>query len=79
MIEHKIGEKVKWDVQTHVQYVDYEMFLQFKKANVERVELGIETGDLDMLRKLGKGTNLEKIYAAVEAGKKAKQRLANLK
>ncbi len=72
MIEHKIGEKVKWDVQTHVQYVDYEMFLQFKKANVERVELGIETGDLDMLRKLGKGTNLEKIYAAVEAGKKAK-------
>ncbi len=68
---NKIGEKVKWDVQTHVHYVDYEMFLQFKAANVDRVELGIETGDAESLRKMGKGTNLGKIFAAIEAGKKA--------
>jgi anaerobic magnesium-protoporphyrin IX monomethyl ester cyclase len=71
MIEHKIGERVKWDVQTHVQYVDYDMFVQFKKAGVERVELGIETGDEEALRRMGKGTNLEKINAAIKAGKKA--------
>lgn len=71
MIAAKIGEKVKWDVQTHVQYVDYEMFLQFKAANVERVELGIETGDEEALRKMGKATNLDKIHAAITAGRKA--------
>ena len=71
MIESKIGEKVKWDVQTHVQYVDYEMFLQFKAAGVERVELGIETGDEEALRKMGKATNLDKIHAAINAGRKA--------
>ncbi len=71
MIEHKIGEQVKWDVQTHVYYVDDELFALFKKANVDRVELGIETGDEDALRKMGKGTNLDKIHKAIKAGKKA--------
>ncbi len=69
MIENKIGEQVAWDVQTHVHFVDAPMFRQFKKANVERVELGIETGDEESLRKMGKGTNLEKIMAACDAAK----------
>jgi radical SAM superfamily enzyme YgiQ (UPF0313 family) len=71
MIQEGFGNKVKWDVQTHVLYVDYEMFLQFKKANVDRVELGIETGDPDTLKKIGKGTNLDKIEAAISAGRRA--------
>jgi len=69
MFENKIGEQVAWDVQTHVHFVDAPMFRQFKKANVERVELGIETGDEESLRKMGKGTNLEKIMAACDAAK----------
>ncbi|MFN8321346.1 MAG: radical SAM protein [Chitinophagales bacterium] len=69
MIENRIGEEVAWDVQTHVHFVDAAMFEQFKKANVERVELGIETGDEESLRKMGKGTNLEKIMAACDAAK----------
>jgi len=71
MIQNDIGGKVKWDVQTHVLYVDYEMFLKFKKAKVDRVELGIETGDPDTLKKIGKGTNLDKIASAISAGRKA--------
>jgi len=69
MIENRIGEKVIWDVQTHVHFVDAPMFRQFKQANVERVELGIETGDEESLRKMGKGTNLSKIAAACDAAK----------
>ncbi len=71
MIEHRIGERVEWDVQTHVHYVDEDLFLKFKRANVTRVELGIETGDEQSLRKMGKGTTLETIKKACNAGRKA--------
>lgn len=70
MIEHGIGQKVKWDVQTHVRYVDDEMFKKFKLANVERVEMGIETGDEMALKKMGKGTNLKMIDLAYKAARK---------
>lgn len=70
MIEHGIGEKVKWDVQTHVRYVDDEMFKKFKLANVERVEMGIETGDEMALKKMGKGTNLKMIEQAYKAARR---------
>ncbi len=70
MIENKIGEQVAWDVQTHVHFVDEAMFAKFKRANVERVELGIETGDEESLRRMGKGTNLAKIKAACDAARK---------
>lgn len=71
MAENNIGDKVSWDVQTHVQYVDDELFLKFKKAKVERVELGIETGDEITMKKMGKGTSLEKIMKACNAAKSA--------
>lgn len=71
MAKEGIGEKVKWDVQTHVHYVNAALFEDFKKANVEIVELGVETGDEEMLRKMGKGTNLKLIDEACKAGKAA--------
>ncbi|MEX0812887.1 MAG: radical SAM protein [Chitinophagales bacterium] len=71
MAKEGIGKKVSWDVQTHVHYVNKELFEDFKKANVEIVEVGIETGDEEMLRKMGKGTNLKLIESACKAGKEA--------
>lgn len=71
MIKHDIGLKTSWDVQTHVNFVDEELFNKFKAANVERVELGIETGDEEIMRKMGKGTSMEKIKKAHEAARKA--------
>jgi anaerobic magnesium-protoporphyrin IX monomethyl ester cyclase len=71
MIKNDIGTKVKWDVQTHVHYVDEALFKKFKEAKVDRVELGVETGDESALKKMGKGTRLETILAACEAGRKA--------
>lgn len=71
MIAHNIGEQIEWDVQTHVRYVDYELFQKFKQARVTIVELGVETGDEELLKKMGKGTNFDMIYAAFKAAKKA--------
>ncbi|MCB9256438.1 MAG: radical SAM protein [Chitinophagales bacterium] len=72
MIEHKIGDKVSWDVQTHVKFVDQEMFYKFKKAKVERVEIGVETGDVEIMKKMGKGISLSKIMDAYNFAKNAK-------
>lgn len=71
MIEHKIGEKVSWDVQTHVKFVDQEMFYKFKKANVQRVEIGVETGDQEIMKRMGKGISMEKIKQAYQFAKNA--------
>lgn len=72
MIKHDIGKKTEWDVQTHVRHVDYQLFLLFKKANVTIVELGVETGDEELLKKMGKGTNFDMIINAFKAAKKAR-------
>jgi len=77
MAKEKIGEQVKWDVQTHVHFVTPALFADFRRANVERVELGIETGDADILRKMGKGTTLQAIEAACRAAKKEKVKIGS--
>ncbi len=71
MIEHKIGEQVTWDVQTHVKFVDQEMFYKFKRAKVERVEIGVETGDVEIMKKMGKGISMSKIMDAYKFAKNA--------
>ncbi len=75
MIEKGIGQKVKWDVQTHVRYVDAAMFKKFRLANVDRVEMGIETGDEASLKKMGKGTNLKMIEDAYKAARAEKVKI----
>lgn len=71
MIERGIGQKVTWDCQTHVRFVDYDLLSQMKKAGCYQVDLGIETGDESMLRTMGKGTTLAMILKASEAARKA--------
>ena len=66
MTEARIGDRVDWDVQTHVRFVDDEMFQKFKLAKVTRVEMGIETGDEMALKKMGKGTDLPMIEKAFQ-------------
>lgn len=72
MIDTGISKQIEWDVQTHVNYVDDSLFEKFKKANVTIVELGVETGDAETLKKMGKGTNLDAIFKACQSAAKAK-------
>lgn len=72
MIERGIHEKVKWMAQTHVNFVDEDLFRKMKKAGAYMVGFGIETGDLDKLQYLRKGIRgWEKIEAAREAARRA--------
>ena len=70
MAKKRLGDHVNWDVQTHVRFVDDEMFEKFKKAKVTRVEMGIETGDELALKAMGKGTDLKMIEGAFRLAKK---------
>jgi radical SAM superfamily enzyme YgiQ (UPF0313 family) len=72
IIENKLGSQMEWDVQTHVRFVDREIFQLFYKANVNIVELGVETGDEELLKKMGKGTNLNMIQKAFQLAKEEK-------
>ena len=72
MIQRGIGQKVRWDCQTHVRFVEHKLLAQMKKAGCYQVDLGIETGDEEKLRTLGKGTNIKMILKARDAARKAK-------
>ena len=72
LIESGLGEKIRWDCQTHVRFVDEDLLRLMKQAGCHIVELGIETGDEEKLKSLGKGTNLEMILKAAEAARRAK-------
>src|SRR5690606_4072708 len=71
MIERGLHRRVEWDCQTHVRFVDYELLKKMKEANCFIVEMGIETGDEEKLRQMGKGTNLEVILRARDAARQA--------
>jgi radical SAM superfamily enzyme YgiQ (UPF0313 family) len=72
MIERKIGEKIKWDIQTHVGYVDDSLLAKMKKANIDRLEMGVETGDESALKRMGKATNVQMIKNAFALAHKHK-------
>ncbi len=63
-IKNDFGKKVKWDVQTHVKYVDRELLRLFKLANITQLDMGIESGDNDVLKRMGKATNEDMIVDA---------------
>ncbi len=70
LIESGLGERIRWDCQTHVRFVDESLLRLMKQAGCYRVELGIETGDEEKLRTLGKGTNLPMILKAADAARR---------
>jgi anaerobic magnesium-protoporphyrin IX monomethyl ester cyclase len=70
MIEHKIGERVKWDIQTHVAYVDDDLMKKMKRANIYRCEMGVEAGDESALKRMGKAINQDMIIKAFDLARK---------
>lgn len=71
IISRGIHRKLRWDCQTHVCFVDETLLRKMKHAGCYRVEMGIETGDEEKLRALGKGTNMTSILQAGQAARKA--------
>jgi radical SAM superfamily enzyme YgiQ (UPF0313 family) len=70
MIEEKIGERVSWDIQTHVSFVNDNLFEKMSRAKIEKCEMGVESGDEQALKRMGKATTKEMINAAFKSAKK---------
>lgn len=62
---------VEWSATTHVRFIDDELCALMKASNCSGVGLGIETGNEEHLKKVGKGTNLEMMLNARECTKRA--------
>ena len=62
---------VSWDVRARVDTVDEELLKLMRKAGCERIHFGIESGNQDILRILGKGITLEEVKKAFQMAKRA--------
>lgn len=71
MIERGIHKKIVWDAQTHVKYVNYELMVKMRQANIYQLDMGVETGDPERLKEMGKGTHRELIIKAFAEAKRA--------
>ena len=71
IVERGLHKRVTWDAQTHVKYVNYELLKKMRAANVYQLDMGVETGDPERLKEMGKGTYKELIIKAFAEAKRA--------
>ena len=71
MIAADIGRKLRWSAQAHVNLVDRELLVKMKAAGCNICALGIETGDPDIMRRMKKGSTMERVLAARNAARDA--------
>jgi len=71
MIAAGIGRKLRWSAQTHVNLVDRDLFAKMKAAGCFICGLGIETGDPDIMRRMKKGSTMERVLTARNAARQA--------
>jgi radical SAM superfamily enzyme YgiQ (UPF0313 family) len=69
MIAADIGRKLRWSAQTHVNLVDHDLFAKMKAAGCFICGLGIETGDVEIMRRMKKGSTMERVVAARNAAR----------
>jgi radical SAM superfamily enzyme YgiQ (UPF0313 family) len=66
-----LERKIRWTAQTRVDRVDYELFMKLKRAGCYKIELGVESGNAEILKAIKKGISLEQVERGVELAKKA--------
>tara|TARA_B100000315_G_C14239688_1_gene434756 strand:- start:192 stop:623 length:432 start_codon:yes stop_codon:yes gene_type:complete len=70
LIDQGLHKKISWWSQTHVRCIDEELAQTMKLSNCSLMGLGIESGDEEKLKQMGKGTRFKDINRAVEIIKK---------
>ena len=58
-------------IEVNPETVDYEKFLAFRNIGINRVSLGVQTFDDEILKKIGRRHSSQTIYSAIEKIKKA--------
>ena len=69
IIERGVHHRVTFSAQTRVDRADEEFMRLLKTANFETLELGVESGNAEVLRKVEKGITLEQVEYAVALAK----------
>jgi anaerobic magnesium-protoporphyrin IX monomethyl ester cyclase len=69
IIAQGFHRRVRFSAQTRVDRVDEEFMRLLKTASFETLELGVETGNPEVLRRIKKGITLEQVEYAVELAK----------
>ena len=69
ILDRGFHRHVRFSAQTRVDRVDDEFIRLLKTANFELLELGVESGNPDMLRAIEKGITLEQVEHAVALAK----------
>jgi anaerobic magnesium-protoporphyrin IX monomethyl ester cyclase len=69
IISRGFHRRVRFSAQTRVDRVDEEFMRLLEMANFETLELGVESGNPDMLLKIKKGITLEQVERAVALAK----------
>ena len=63
--KNSIAKKIKWFCQAHINNLDYTLLKFMKESGCVRLGIGIESGNGEVLKKIGKGTTKEKIIQVV--------------
>lgn len=66
----KKGIKFKWDVRTRVDLLNEEVLRSLKSAGCYRIHLGIESGNQEILYKMGKGIGISEVIEKVNLAKR---------
>jgi len=69
IIARGFHRRIRFSAQTRVDRVDKEFMLLLKEANFGLLELGVESGNPDVLKKIEKGITLEQVERAVALAK----------
>lgn len=62
--------KFKWDIRTRVDLLNKEVLEFLKSGNCHRIHLGIESGNQEILDKMGKGISILEIKEKIKLAKK---------
>jgi anaerobic magnesium-protoporphyrin IX monomethyl ester cyclase len=69
IIKRGINNRIAFDGHTNVNMVDYQFFDKMKKAGFINVGFGVESGDDQILKNIGKSISKEKVRNAVKLAK----------
>jgi len=66
MVESGLSKKIRWSALTRVNFVKPDLIDLAKKAGCYRLEMGVESGDNEILKNIGKNITVEQVKMAVK-------------
>jgi len=66
MIDRSLPKRVRWSALTRANFVTPELIDLAKKAGCFRIEIGVESGDNEILKVINKGITVEQVRNAVK-------------